>query len=93
VSDYGLVCPFLTNDPAFAHGVEFGMVYARLRDGREDAIEDYFTTANQEQITLAANRLGWRVAGMRRRGGGWFWCRLERPGADRAQPASSGMIS
>src|SRR5688572_16575419 len=59
-----LLCPFLNDEPAFAHCVEFGMLYARLRDERERAIEECFLIENQEQITLAANRLGWRIVRM-----------------------------
>lgn len=57
-----LVCPFLNADPAFAFGVEFGMLWERMRRGDADEIGQYFTTANEEQIRLAAGRLGWDIA-------------------------------
>lgn len=37
-----LVCPLLNADPVYAHGVEFGMLYCRMRDSA-DPIADYFT--------------------------------------------------
>jgi hypothetical protein len=83
---YSLIIPFLDDDPKFAHGVEFGLLYGRMRYGEEDKIEDYFTTANQEQITLLANRLGWRVVAMEPwegAPGDWTWFVLKRPETDR----------
>jgi hypothetical protein len=56
---WGLVLPFLTDDPEFAKGVEVGMLYERMK--HEDAVEGDFLLANQEQILLLANRLGWYV--------------------------------
>jgi hypothetical protein len=73
-----LVCPFLTDDPVYANGVEFGMLYARMRDAPEDAIQDYFCRANQEQILLLANRLGWTVREIEPWNKHWFWCVIER---------------
>ena len=58
---YDLVCPFLTDDPVFAYGVEFGLLYARVQSG-EDEICDYFCRENQDRILLLASRL------LRRRG-------------------------
>jgi hypothetical protein len=76
---YSCVVPFLTDDVNFAHGVEVGMLYQKMRDPWWDVIEDSFLIDNQEQITLMANRLGWRVAFlMGEEGGAWFRCRLER---------------
>jgi hypothetical protein len=75
--DYSLVCPFLSDNPLYAQGVEFGMLYVRMRDAAPgDVIDDYFLLPNQDQITLAANRLGWRIVRMRRWDGSWFRCRM-----------------
>jgi hypothetical protein len=72
MATYNLVCPFLTDDPMFAYGVEFGMLFARMK--RERRIKDYFCRANQEQILLLANRLGWKIKKIEP----WdkFWFRL-----------------
>ena len=50
---YGLVCPFLNDDPVYAYGVELGLLYARMNDS-DGVIEDYFCRANQDQILLLA---------------------------------------
>jgi hypothetical protein len=71
-----LVCPFLNDDPVFAYGVEFGMLYARMQ--AEDTIQDYFCRENQEQILLLANRLGWTVNVVRPHDEGWFWCEMSK---------------
>ena len=68
---YNLVCPFLTDDPQFAYGVEFGLLYARMKKARK--IRDYFCMANQEQILLLANRLGWKVRRIKPWNKDWFW--------------------
>jgi len=60
-----VVCPFLNSDPVYAFGAEFGMLFMRMVHGDEDSIREYFSTENQEQITLAANRLGWRIIKMK----------------------------
>ncbi len=73
-----LVVPFLTDDPMFAYGVEFGLLYAQARQEEVLEIEDYFCRENQDRILLLASRLGWRVAEMRPHDRDWFWCRLER---------------
>jgi hypothetical protein len=75
---FDLVCPFLDHDPRFAYGVEFGMLFARMRDGDEGEIAGYYCMANQDQILLLASRLGWSVDELRPWGRDWFWCRLER---------------
>ena len=81
MADYKLVCPFLTDDPMFAHGVEFGLLYARMQSAAE--IRDYFCRANQERILLLANRLGWSVRKIEPWDEDWFWCVMKRrePGA------------
>jgi hypothetical protein len=73
---YGLLCPFLDESPSYAHGVEFGMLWALMRT--ETIIKDYFTTANQEQITLAANRMGWKIIDMKPWGKDWVLIHMEK---------------
>lgn len=77
---YTLEVPFLTDDPEFARGVEFGLLYARMQDVDEGVIEDYFLRTNQEQILLLANRLGWRVKRLKKWDQYWFFCRMEKTG-------------
>jgi len=77
MTTYNIVCPFLTDDPTFAYGVEFGMLYARMRNGC-DSIRDFFCRANQDQILLLASRMGWAVQQMKPWGKDWFWCELEK---------------
>ena len=72
-----LVMPFLNPDPVYAFGVEFGMLYPQLRDDSEP-ISEYFTIQNQDQILLAASRLGWVVAEMKPWKADWFFVRLEK---------------
>ena len=76
MSVYSMMCPFLTDDPQFALGVEFGLLYARMR-GEEERISDFFSKENQDQILLLASRLGWHVREMKRGDEYWFWCVLE----------------
>ena len=62
-------------------GVDFGLLWAQLRDPGCDLVEGYFVTANQERITLACNRLGWRVEEMKpweEAPDQWTWFRLRR---------------
>jgi hypothetical protein len=77
VATYNLVCPFLNNDPTFAYGVEFGLLYARMRSGVK-RVKGYFCRENQDQILLLANRLGWTVRKLKPWDEGWFWCVLEK---------------
>lgn len=72
-----LICPFLNPEPVYAYGVEFGMLYVRMRDS-DEPVADYFTRENQDQILLLASRLGWSVEEMRPWGKDWFWCKMER---------------
>lgn len=69
-----LVCPFLDGNPVFANGVEFGMLYSRMKE--ESEIDGYFHTVNQEQITLLANRLGWQILKLRKWKLGPEWTRI-----------------
>lgn len=76
--EWSLVVPFLDDSPEYARGVEFGMVYTELRDTDATEYANYVSRANQDQVLLAASRLGWFVAEMTPHDGSWFWLRLER---------------
>lgn len=80
-----LVCPFLSDDPTYARGVEFGLLCARMgaalaaAGGGPAVVRDYFLLENQEQILLLANRTGWTVAKMElwaQAPHEWFWLEL-----------------
>lgn len=86
-ADYQIVCPFLTDDPAFAHGVEFGMLFARMQ--RRRAVDDVFTTENQDRILLLASRLGWRVRRVEAIDAHWFRVRMVK-GPPPAEAAGGG---
>jgi hypothetical protein len=77
---YSLVCPFLTDDPAFTYGVEFGLLFAKMQSGAEE-IKDYFCRKNQDRILLLANRLGWKVRRIKPWSKNWFWCVLQKESA------------
>ncbi len=77
MTNYSLICPFLTDDPVFAYGVEFGLLLARMRSGA-DAIGGYFCQENQDRILLLANRLGWSVEQIKPWDKDWFWCSIEK---------------
>lgn len=68
---YSLVCPFLTDDPNYAYGVELGMLFEQMKI--ETKIKNYFTMANQEQITLLCNRTGWTIKDMIPWGKDWVF--------------------
>lgn len=78
--NYNLACPFLDESPRYSLGVEFGLLWAEMRAKEEhgEAIQGYFRVRNQEQITLAANRLGWKVVEMKPWESGWFFLKMER---------------
>jgi hypothetical protein len=73
-----LLCPFLDGSDDYARGVEFGLLWSRLRDTSSSVIEDYFTRANQDQILLACGRAGWHAVEMKPWDANWMWFRLER---------------
>jgi hypothetical protein len=50
--------PFLSHDPAFAHGFECGIVYQQMR-AAESHIVGMFHATNEEQLRLMAHRLGY----------------------------------
>ena len=82
-ASYGLVLPFLDPSPSYAHGVEMGRLCERMK--HEDEIKDYVTIENQEQVTLAANRLGWQINKMEPwEGGDWFWLEMHKKGTEQA---------
>lgn len=83
-----LVCPFLSADPVYALGVEFGMLYARMQ-GTDEPIGDYFARANQDQILLLASRAGWRVVEMRPESRDWFWLLMEKCPAGATSPGGA----
>ena len=75
--EYGLVLPFLTDDPMFAHGVEIGMLYMEMKEG--EPINGLYHMANQEQILLMANRAGYKVQGIKDVDEYWFAIHAEKP--------------
>ena len=81
--NYGLLIPFLNEDPAYCYGVEFGMrVVVPMCRGRR-LIKGYFRTENEEQIRLAASRMGYDVVELKpwHHGGmetGWVWMKMRR---------------
>jgi len=77
-ANYTLVVPFLTDEPLFAFGVEYGLLFARMSDPNVNEIHDYCSIWLQEQITLTANRCGWRIVEMSTVDECWFWLRMKR---------------
>ena len=75
-SNWSLVCPFLTDDPNFARGVEFGLLFAQMKTAK--AIDGYYLLANQEQITLLANRAGWTILKMKAWDKSWFRLKMRK---------------
>jgi hypothetical protein len=75
MSEHRLLCPFLKESSEFTHGVEFGMLFARMQ--RETKIADFFLRSNQDQILLAASRLGWSIVKMRS-SGDWTWISMKK---------------
>ena len=76
MTNHSLVCPFLTEEPSFAYGVEFGMLRERMR--RQKVIQDFFSIENQDRILLLASRTGWKVRKCKRHDKFWFWCELRK---------------
>lgn len=82
-AEYSLACPFLTDDPVYAHGVEFGMLWARMSDPRNTDLRETIRTENSEQVRVAAARLGWDLVDLREwedgpPDNGWVFVRLVR---------------
>lgn len=81
MSEHRLLCPFLDDSAMFTRGVEFGMLFARMR--RAKLIADYFLRENQDQILLIASRAGWKILEMKAEGD-WLWIKMKR--RSRCQP-------
>lgn len=64
---WGLVCPFLNHDPVFAQGVAFGQLWCRMRE--EIEISDYILSEIDEQVRVAASRLGFEITKLEP----WLW--------------------
>ena len=79
-----LVAPFLTDDPMFSFGVEYGLLYARMQTPDSEEITDFFCRANQDRILLLASRLGWQMMAMKPLDKHWFWCHLTKKGGPSA---------
>jgi hypothetical protein len=76
---WGLVVPFLTDDKMFAYGVEYGLLYARVRHAdKGETVKDYVSRENQERVLLMANRLGWSVGKCEPHDECWFWLEMEK---------------
>jgi hypothetical protein len=73
--EYHLLCPFLQESADFAHGVEFGMLFERMKRARK--IADYFLRKNQDQILLLASRFGWDVIRLKS-SGDWVWIKMKK---------------
>ena len=87
MNKYSLVCPFLIDDPLCAYGVEFGLLFARMKS--QKVIKDYFCLGNQERILLLANRLGWQVKKLKPFGKDWFWIAMKK---DRSRKNGTGQV-
>ena len=73
-----MVVPFLTDDPMFTLGVEFGMVYSHLNRPRCRGWSGMIHRANEEQVMLAANRMGFVVRKCSRLNKTWMSIRIYR---------------
>ena len=57
--DHSLALPFLTDDPAFARGVEVGILWEQMKAGA--ALSGWYHRENQDQILLMLSRARWAV--------------------------------
>lgn len=86
-AEYTIVCPFLDDDPAYARGVEFGLLCAQMgaalaaAAGGPAVVRGYYLRANQDQILLLASRQGWGVRGLANWDRDWFFAELFWPNA------------
>ena len=74
------VCASLDGCTAYARGVEFGKLVARMQKGKP--IADYFLRQDQEQILEVAIRLGWTVLETRPQGDR-VWIKMKKPAPQR----------
>lgn len=85
MTEYSLLIPFLDPSQRYCRGVELGMqIIAPMLNGKR-VIRGYFRSRNEEQIRLAAHRMGyevtlvkaWRFEGKRT---GWVRMKLKKKG-------------
>lgn len=78
--DYSLLVPFLNADPVFCQGVQFGMLAQRMLD-KEPDIREYILSEIEEQVRVAASRLGYEIVELRSwehegQEAGWVFVRM-----------------
>ena len=77
MTSYNLVCPFLTDDPTFAFGVEFGLLFARMGGRRRQ--DRRLLLPGKSGPHPALGEPAWLVrANDQPWGRDWFWCEIER---------------
>ena len=65
-------CRILTDNPAYAHGWEMGMLWCRMagvketEPSKEQRIEKTIHSINDEQVIVMAGVTGWRVVSIDR---------------------------
>jgi hypothetical protein len=59
-TEYKLIMPFLTDNVQWVEGFESGTLYAKM-ENNITPIENYFHTANLEQINEMAQHFGYEV--------------------------------
>lgn len=74
---WSMAAPFLDDDPAFARGVRYGMLYMRLQRTRRDRVVDQVAEEDEERTRLMAHRIGWTVK-RRHSAHGWITLTLVR---------------
>jgi hypothetical protein len=74
------VCASPDGCAAYACGVEFGQLVARMQ--KSTPIADYFPRQNQDQILQVANRLGWAILETRPEGDR-VWIKMKKPAPQR----------
>lgn len=76
-SNWDLVTPFLTDDPVFAYGVEFGMLYCTLQRILKESdpgtvFREMCHRENQDRICVLLNRHNCEVVSMEPVDDTWF---------------------